>query len=186
MNAVFGAPTTVAAPVVFGTQASQPTISSDLFGGGGAAATPAPAASTQGNGSANYSVMYDAAPVANATAATAGGSSPIAVWQAAQRKMLEEREAAAIAKRKELRARAQKDLADFAAERKKIIEGTKGSNRVTEHAQKEAREHVVTPGREWERVADLMDVSNNSASVGRMKSVLISLKNTPPRPMQTQ
>ena len=78
-------------------------------------------------------------------------------------------------------ARAKEELAEFVAERTKVIGGTAKANRDAEEAGRENRENTVQPGEEWVRVNDLVDFSRKASSdVSRMRSLYISLKSNPP------
>uniref|UniRef100_A0A8D2NZR5 Clathrin light chain n=1 Tax=Zosterops lateralis melanops TaxID=1220523 RepID=A0A8D2NZR5_ZOSLA len=83
---------------------------------------------------------------------------------------------------KEWREKAKKDLEEWNLRQNEQMEKNRANNRASEEAfLKESKEE--TPGSEWEKVAQLCDFnpksSKQSKDVSRMRSVLISLKQTP-------
>ncbi|OXB61383.1 hypothetical protein ASZ78_000251 [Callipepla squamata] len=82
----------------------------------------------------------------------------------------------------EWREKAKKDLEEWNLRQNEQMEKNRANNRASEEAfLKESKEE--TPGSEWEKVAQLCDFnpksSKQSKDVSRMRSVLISLKQTP-------
>nr|XP_056712400.1 clathrin light chain B isoform X3 [Euleptes europaea] len=82
----------------------------------------------------------------------------------------------------EWREKAKKDLEEWNLRQNEQMERNRVNNRASEEAfLKESKEE--TPGTEWEKVAQLCDFnpksSKQSKDVSRMRSVLISLKQTP-------
>ncbi|XP_023690374.1 clathrin light chain B isoform X6 [Paramormyrops kingsleyae] len=103
-------------------------------------------------------------------------------WREEQRARLEELDSASKAAEAEWKERAKKELEDWHVHQSEQMEKNKVNNRASEEAfLKESDED--TPGSEWERVARLCDfnpkTNKQSKDVSRMRSVLISLKQTP-------
>ncbi|XP_036403628.1 clathrin light chain B isoform X7 [Megalops cyprinoides] len=103
-------------------------------------------------------------------------------WREEQKARLEELDSASKAAEAEWRERAKKELEDWHVHQNEQMEKNKANNRASEEAfLKECDEDA--PGSEWERVARLCDfnpkTSKQSKDVSRMRSVLISLKQTP-------
>ncbi|XP_030068014.1 clathrin light chain B [Microcaecilia unicolor] len=103
-------------------------------------------------------------------------------WREEQKKRLEELDAAAKVTEQEWREKAKKDLEEWHIRQNEQVEKTKASNRASdENFISEPKDD--SPGSEWERVAHLCDFnpksSKQSKDVSRMRSVLISLKQSP-------
>uniref|UniRef100_A0A3B3QMA5 Clathrin light chain n=1 Tax=Paramormyrops kingsleyae TaxID=1676925 RepID=A0A3B3QMA5_9TELE len=121
-------------------------------------------------------------------------------WREEQRARLEELDSASKAAEAEWKERAKKELEDWHVHQSEQMEKNKVNNRIVDKAFYEqpnadtigfvASEEAFlkesdedTPGSEWERVARLCDfnpkTNKQSKDVSRMRSVLISLKQTP-------
>ncbi|NXH45718.1 CLCB protein, partial [Dicaeum eximium] len=121
-------------------------------------------------------------------------------WREEQKKRLEELDAASKVTEQEWREKAKKDLEEWNLRQNEQMEKNRANNRIADKAfyqqpdadvigyvaseeafLKESKEE--TPGSEWEKVAQLCDFnpksSKQSKDVSRMRSVLISLKQTP-------
>ncbi|XP_074772673.1 clathrin light chain B isoform X12 [Athene noctua] len=93
-----------------------------------------------------------------------------------------EPDAASKVTEQEWREKAKKDLEEWNLRQNEQMEKNRANNRASEEAfLKESKEE--SPGSEWEKVAQLCDFnpksSKQSKDVSRMRSVLISLKQTP-------
>ncbi|XP_077182461.1 clathrin light chain B isoform X2 [Paroedura picta] len=103
-------------------------------------------------------------------------------WREEQKKRLQELDADSKVLEQEWREKAKKDLEEWNLRQNEQMERNRVNNRASEEAfLKESKEE--TPGTEWEKVAQLCDFnpksSKQSKDVSRMRSVLISLKQTP-------
>ncbi|XP_070595072.1 clathrin light chain B [Erythrolamprus reginae] len=103
-------------------------------------------------------------------------------WREEQKKRLQELDAASKVLEQEWREKAKKDLEEWNIRQNEQMERNQANNRASEEAfLKESKEE--TTGTEWEKVAQLCDFnpksSKQSKDVSRMRSVLISLKQTP-------
>ncbi|XP_043113764.1 clathrin light chain B isoform X2 [Puntigrus tetrazona] len=103
-------------------------------------------------------------------------------WREEQKARLEELDAASKAAEAVWRDKARKELEDWHVHQNEQMEKNKANNRVSEEAfLKECDDD--SPGTEWEKVARLCDfnpkTSRQTKDVSRMRSVLISLKQTP-------
>nr|XP_011738444.1 clathrin light chain B isoform X3 [Macaca nemestrina] len=103
-------------------------------------------------------------------------------WREEQRKRLQELDAASKVTEQEWREKAKKDLEEWNQRQSEQVEKNKINNRASEEAfVKESKEE--TPGTEWEKVAQLCDFNPKSSKqckdVSRLRSVLMSLKQTP-------
>ncbi|XP_054831775.1 clathrin light chain B [Eublepharis macularius] len=103
-------------------------------------------------------------------------------WREEQKKRLQELDAASKVLEQEWREKAKKDLEEWNLRQNEQMERNRANNRASEEAfLKDSKEE--TPGTEWEKVAQLCDFnpksSKQSKDVSRMRSVLISLKQTP-------
>ncbi|XP_020854451.1 clathrin light chain B isoform X3 [Phascolarctos cinereus] len=103
-------------------------------------------------------------------------------WREEQKKRLQELDAASKVTEQEWREKAKRDLEEWNVRQNEQVEKNKISNRASEEAfLKESKEEV--PGTEWEKVAQLCDFNPKSSrqckDVSRMRSMLISLKQTP-------
>ncbi|XP_068933755.1 clathrin light chain B isoform X3 [Petaurus breviceps papuanus] len=105
-------------------------------------------------------------------------------WREEQKKRLQElgEDAASKVTEQEWREKAKRDLEEWNVRQNEQVEKNKVSNRASEEAfLKESKEEV--PGTEWEKVAQLCDFNPKSSrqckDVSRMRSMLISLKQTP-------
>ncbi|XP_064182518.1 clathrin light chain B isoform X6 [Anguilla rostrata] len=103
-------------------------------------------------------------------------------WREEQKVRLEELDTASKAEEAEWRERAKKELEDWHLHQSEQMEKNKANNRASEEAFLNEGDEDA-PGSEWERVARLCDfnpkTSKQSKDVSRMRSVLISLKQTP-------
>nr|XP_056712383.1 clathrin light chain B isoform X1 [Euleptes europaea] len=121
-------------------------------------------------------------------------------WREEQKKRLQELDASSKVLEQEWREKAKKDLEEWNLRQNEQMERNRVNNRIADKAfyqqpdadvigyvaseeafLKESKEE--TPGTEWEKVAQLCDFnpksSKQSKDVSRMRSVLISLKQTP-------
>ncbi|XP_067391561.1 clathrin light chain B isoform X2 [Emydura macquarii macquarii] len=103
-------------------------------------------------------------------------------WREEQKKRLQELDTASKVMEQEWREKAKKELEEWNVRQNEQMEKNRVNNRASEEAfLKEAKEEA--PGTEWEKVAQLCDFNPKSSKqckdVSRMRSVLISLKQTP-------
>ncbi|XP_062874810.1 clathrin light chain B isoform X2 [Trichomycterus rosablanca] len=103
-------------------------------------------------------------------------------WREEQKTRLEQLDIASKAAEAEWREKAKKELEDWHVHQQEQMENNKVNNRASEDAfLKECDDD--RPGSEWEKVAWLCDfnpkTSRQTKDVSRMRSVLISLKQTP-------
>ncbi|XP_005168280.1 clathrin light chain B isoform X2 [Danio rerio] len=103
-------------------------------------------------------------------------------WREEQKTRLEELDSASKAAEAVWREKAKKELEDWHIHQTEQMEKNKVNNRASEEAfLKECEDD--SPGTEWEKVARLCDfnpkTSRQTKDVSRMRSVLISLKQTP-------
>ncbi|XP_030620916.1 clathrin light chain B isoform X1 [Chanos chanos] len=103
-------------------------------------------------------------------------------WREEQRARLEALDSASKAAEAEWKEKAKKELEDWHLHQNEQMEKNKANNRASEEAfLKECDDN--SPGSEWEKVARLCDfnpkTSRQTKDVSRMRSVLISLKQTP-------
>ncbi|XP_007245662.1 clathrin light chain B isoform X2 [Astyanax mexicanus] len=103
-------------------------------------------------------------------------------WREEQKTRLEELDSASKAAEVEWKEKAKKELVDWNLHQQEQMEKNKVNNRASEDAfLKECDDD--SPGSEWEKVARLCDfnpkTSRQTKDVSRMRSVLISLKQTP-------
>lgn len=103
-------------------------------------------------------------------------------WREEQKTRLEQLDSASKAAEVEWREKAKKELVDWNLHQQEQMEKNKVNNRASEDAfLKECDDD--SPGSEWEKVARLCDfnpkTSRQTKDVSRMRSVLISLKQTP-------
>ncbi|XP_053893329.1 clathrin light chain B isoform X2 [Malaclemys terrapin pileata] len=103
-------------------------------------------------------------------------------WREEQKKRLQELDAASKVMEQEWREKAKKDLEEWNVRQSEQLEKNRVNNRASEEVfLKESKEE--NPGTEWEKVAQLCDFNPKSSKqwkdVSRMRSVLISLKQTP-------
>ncbi|XP_034634742.1 clathrin light chain B [Trachemys scripta elegans] len=121
-------------------------------------------------------------------------------WREEQKKRLQELDAASKVMEQEWREKAKKDLEEWNVRQSEQMEKNRVNNRIADKAfyqqpdadvigyvaseevfLKESKEE--NPGTEWEKVAQLCDFNPKSSKqwkdVSRMRSVLISLKQTP-------
>ncbi|CAH2277411.1 clathrin light chain B [Pelobates cultripes] len=103
-------------------------------------------------------------------------------WREEQKIRLEELDAASKVTEQEWREKAKKDLEEWYQRQSEQIEKNKVSNRASDETLVSETKDDET-GTEWERVARLCDFnpksSKQSKDVSRLRSVLISLKQTP-------
>ncbi|XP_023184527.1 clathrin light chain B isoform X5 [Xiphophorus maculatus] len=103
-------------------------------------------------------------------------------WKEEQKARLEALDSASKAAEAEWRDKAKKELEDWHVHQNEQMEKNKTNNRASEEAFL-AETDGDSPGSEWERVARLCDfnpkTSKQAKDVSRMRSVLISLKQTP-------
>ncbi|XP_075756800.1 clathrin light chain B isoform X2 [Pelodiscus sinensis] len=103
-------------------------------------------------------------------------------WREEQKKRLQELDAASKVLEQEWRDKARRDLEEWHVRQTEQMEKNRVNNRASEEAfLRECEEE--DPGTEWEKVAQLCDFNPKSSKqckdVSRMRSVLISLKQTP-------
>ncbi|XP_070769081.1 clathrin light chain B isoform X3 [Enoplosus armatus] len=103
-------------------------------------------------------------------------------WREEQKTRLEALDSASKAAEAEWREKAKKELEDWHVHQSEQMEKNKANNRASEEAFL-AESDGDSPGSEWERVARLCDfnpkTNKQAKDVSRMRSVLISLKQTP-------
>ncbi|KAM6978060.1 clathrin light chain B [Aplochiton taeniatus] len=103
-------------------------------------------------------------------------------WREEQKTRLEELDSASKAAEAEWKEKARKELEDWHVHQNEQMEKNKANNRASEEAFL-ADCDGDSPGTEWERVARLCDfnpkTNKQAKDVSRMRSVLISLKQTP-------
>ncbi|XP_028815512.1 clathrin light chain B isoform X2 [Denticeps clupeoides] len=103
-------------------------------------------------------------------------------WREEQKTRLEQLDAASKASEAEWKEKARKELEEWHVHQSDQLEKNKANNRASEEAfLKDSEEDG--PGSEWEKVARLCDfnpkTNKQCKDVSRMRSVLISLKQTP-------
>lgn len=103
-------------------------------------------------------------------------------WREEQRSRLEVLDANSRKQEGEWKEKAAKELEEWYIRQDELLQKTKANNRAAEEAFVSDVEES-TPGTEWERVARLCDFNPKSSKqtkdVSRMRSVLISLKQSP-------
>ncbi|XP_022078584.2 clathrin light chain A isoform X3 [Acanthochromis polyacanthus] len=103
-------------------------------------------------------------------------------WREEQRERLELLDANSRTQESEWKEKAKVELEDWHARQNEQLEKTKTNNRAAEEAMISDLDEN-NPGTEWERVARLCDFNPKSSKqakdVSRMRSVLISLKQSP-------
>ncbi|XP_076595021.1 clathrin light chain B isoform X2 [Chaetodon auriga] len=103
-------------------------------------------------------------------------------WREEQKTRLDALDSASKAAEAEWREKAKKELEDWHVHQSEQMEKNKANNRASEEAFL-AESDGDSPGSEWERVARLCDfnpkTNKQAKDVSRMRSVLISLKQTP-------
>ncbi|XP_061757944.1 clathrin light chain B isoform X2 [Nerophis ophidion] len=103
-------------------------------------------------------------------------------WREEQKERLEALDSASKAAEAELREKAKKELEEWHVHQSEQMEKNKANNRSSEEAFLSEGD-IDSPGSAWERVAHLCDfnpkTNKQAKDVSRMRSVLISLKQTP-------
>ncbi|XP_030050219.1 clathrin light chain A isoform X2 [Microcaecilia unicolor] len=103
-------------------------------------------------------------------------------WREEQRDRLEQLDANSRKQESEWKEKAKKELEEWYTRQDELLQKTKVNNRAAEEAFVNDSEETA-PGTEWERVARLCDFNPKSSKqakdVSRMRSVLISLKQSP-------
>ncbi|XP_075897724.1 clathrin light chain B isoform X3 [Nelusetta ayraudi] len=103
-------------------------------------------------------------------------------WREEQKARLEALDSASKAAEAEWKEKAKKELEEWHVHQSEQMEKNKANNRASEEAFL-AESDGSSPGSEWERVARLCDfnpkTNKQAKDVSRMRSVLISLKQTP-------
>lgn len=103
-------------------------------------------------------------------------------WREEQKTRLEALDLASKTAEAEWKEKAKKELEDWHVHQSEQMEKNKANNRASEEAFL-AETDGESPGSEWERVARLCDfnpkTNKTAKDVSRMRSVLISLKQTP-------
>ncbi|XP_032383971.1 clathrin light chain B isoform X3 [Etheostoma spectabile] len=110
-------------------------------------------------------------------------------WREEQKTRLEALDSASKAAEAEWREKAKKELEDWHVHQNEQMEKNKANNRLYPSLARASEEAFLaetdgdSPGSEWERVARLCDfnpkTNKQAKDVSRMRSVLISLKQTP-------
>ncbi|KAJ3588452.1 hypothetical protein NHX12_012045 [Muraenolepis orangiensis] len=106
-------------------------------------------------------------------------------WREEQKERLEELDSASKTAEAEWKEKAKKELEEWHVHQNEQMEKNKANNRASEEALMAESDGGDTgaPGTEWERVARLCDfnpkTNKQAKDVSRMRSVLISLKQTP-------
>nr|XP_057919397.1 clathrin light chain B isoform X2 [Doryrhamphus excisus] len=110
-------------------------------------------------------------------------------WREEQKERLEALDSAAKAAEAQLREKAKKELEDWHVHQNEQMEKNKANNRLYPSLTRASEEVLLaendddSPGSAWERVAHLCDfnpkTNKQAKDVSRMRSVLISLKQTP-------
>ncbi|XP_075958995.1 clathrin light chain B isoform X1 [Anarhichas minor] len=110
-------------------------------------------------------------------------------WREEQKTRLEALDLASKAAEAEWRNKAKKELEDWQVHQNEQMEKNKVNNRLCPSLARASEEDILaegngdSPGSEWERVARLCDfnpkTNKQAKDVSRMRSVLISLKQTP-------
>ncbi|XP_075337226.1 clathrin light chain B isoform X2 [Odontesthes bonariensis] len=110
-------------------------------------------------------------------------------WREEQKTRLEALDSASKAAEVEWREKAKKELEDWHVHQNEQMEKNKANNRLCPSLARASEEAFLaetdgdSPGSEWERVARLCDfnpkTNKQAKDVSRMRSVLISLKQTP-------
>uniref|UniRef100_A0A8P4G431 Clathrin light chain n=1 Tax=Dicentrarchus labrax TaxID=13489 RepID=A0A8P4G431_DICLA len=110
-------------------------------------------------------------------------------WREEQKTRLEALDSASKAAEAEWREKAKKELEDWHVHQSEQMEKNKANNRLCPSLARASEEAFLaesdsdSPGSEWERVARLCDfnpkTNKQAKDVSRMRSVLISLKQTP-------
>jgi len=106
-------------------------------------------------------------------------------WREEQKDRLEELDSASKTAEAEWKEKAKKELEEWHVHQNEQMEKNKANNRASEEALMAESDGGDTgaPGTEWERVARLCDfnpkTNKQAKDVSRMRSVLISLKQTP-------
>ncbi|KAK5865010.1 hypothetical protein PBY51_016206 [Eleginops maclovinus] len=103
-------------------------------------------------------------------------------WREEQKTRLEALDSASKTAEADWKEKAKKELEDWHVHQNEQMEKNKANNRASEEAFL-AESDGESPGSEWERVARLCDfnpkTNKTAKDVSRMRSVLISLKQTP-------
>lgn len=148
------------------------------FGGdaGAPAFDSAPAPDTGMGGMGNDMADMSSAFV---TSANLTESPALSEWRAANRKKIEERQAASKVELDKVLAQAEVDRKNFYDQRTKQIDATKKSNREQEAAMKEALETNAVKDNLWESVVELVDLQSKDGAtdIARMRQTMLAMKN---------
>merc|ERR1712083_836920 len=113
----------------------------------------------------------------------------IKLWKENQIKMLQEKDEDEEKAKEELKKQAKSELEDWYKQHSEQLSKLQEANRaasISYEQELETTTEKLTPGTEWERVAKLCDfnpkTARNTKDVGRMRSVILQLKQEGPSP----
>jgi len=112
-------------------------------------------------------------------------TSPLGIWTQEFEKVLDERQAAEDAKRTEQKAAADGYMEKFRAEQKKYRETKSKENKAAEAEYIAARANDISTGTPFEQVVSACDmqIQADRRDTSRMRSVLFTVKDKPPKAM---